>query len=72
MRGGGGTYFPTCLFRKALSLAVQGLWMLSEGEMYCFVLVGWFRCQLPLVQSMGEGGAGGTYSLWLSILDCRT
>lgn len=40
MRGGGGTYFPTCLFRKALSLAVQGLWMLSEGEMYCFVLVG--------------------------------
>jgi hypothetical protein len=26
------TYFPTCLFRSALSLAVQGLMMLSEGE----------------------------------------
>jgi hypothetical protein len=26
------TYLPTCLLRKALSLAVQGLMMLSEGE----------------------------------------
>ena len=27
------TYLPTCLLRKADSLAVQGLMMLSEGEM---------------------------------------
>ena len=27
------TYLPTCLLRKALSLAVHGLMMLSEGEM---------------------------------------
>lgn len=26
-------YFPICLFRRAVSLAVQGLMMLSEGEM---------------------------------------
>jgi hypothetical protein len=32
------TYLPTCLLRRALSLAVQGLMMLSDGEMYCFVL----------------------------------
>ena len=34
------TYFPTCLLRKALSLAVQGLMILSEGEMYVFDLEG--------------------------------
>lgn len=34
------TYFPTCLLRKALSFAVQGLMMLSDGETYCFALVG--------------------------------
>ncbi len=32
------TYFPTCLLRKALSLAVQGDMMLSDGEMYCLFL----------------------------------
>jgi hypothetical protein len=36
----GTTYFPTCLLRYALSLAVQGLMMVSEGEMYvCFPLL---------------------------------
>jgi hypothetical protein len=28
----------TCLLRKALSLAVQGLMMLSDGEMYVLFL----------------------------------
>lgn len=32
-----GLTFPTCLLRRALSFAVQGLIMLSEGEMYCLV-----------------------------------
>ena len=35
---GGSTYLPTCLLRKALSLAVQGLIRLSEGEMYVLFL----------------------------------
>lgn len=29
------TYLPTCLFRRAVSFAVQGLMMLSEGDTYC-------------------------------------
>lgn len=33
-----GTHFPTCLFRKAFSFAVQGLMMLSLGEMYCLFI----------------------------------
>lgn len=32
------TYLLTCLLRKALILAEQGLMMLSEGETYCFAL----------------------------------
>ena len=32
------TYFPTCLLRRAFSFAVHGDMMLSEGEIYCFVL----------------------------------
>lgn len=33
-----GTYFPTLLLRSAVSFAVQGLIMLSDGEMYCCLL----------------------------------
>lgn len=32
------TYLLTCLLRRALILAEQGLMMLSEGETYCFAL----------------------------------
>lgn len=46
-KGGGGgvsreaenkTYLETCLLRSAESFAVQGLMMVSDGEMYCLEL----------------------------------
>lgn len=34
-----GAHLLTCLFRRALNLAVQGLMMVSDGEIYvCFPL----------------------------------
>lgn len=33
-----GLALPTCFVRRALSLAVQGLIMLSDGETYCLGL----------------------------------
>lgn len=37
------TYLETCLLRSAESFAVQGLMMVSDGEMYCLELekTGW-------------------------------
>lgn len=32
------TYLETCLLRSAESFAVQGLMMVSDGEMYCLEL----------------------------------
>jgi hypothetical protein len=62
------TYLPTCLLRRALSFAVQGLIMLSEGEMYCFDLLFIPSANIALTCA-GQGGT--TYSP-CSILDCRT
>ena len=38
-RARGNTHFPNCLPFNALSFCVQGLMMLSLGEMYLFVVL---------------------------------
>lgn len=57
-----GLALLTCLFRRALILAEQGLMMLSDGETYCLVLiatrvllVGNGKRGRPVMDGVGDG-----------------
>lgn len=54
------TYFPACRLLRALSLAVQGLMMLSEGETYCCV-------ELQVPEALGLAGSPASVFLWVII-----
>lgn len=65
----GMTYLPTCLLRRALSLAVQGLMMLSDGEMYVLDLSRTMEFRVLLLLLLR--GCSLSYFSW-AILFCRT
>lgn len=62
------TYLPTCLLRKAFNLAVQGLVMLSEGEMYCWALGGEDMLGWEARKGLGLVGVLGVFHLGLQHL----
>jgi hypothetical protein len=72
------TYLVTCLLRSAESFAVQGLMIVSEGEMYCFVLYQTIpnkgssqskeQLEMYVHQKQKGRGRGSAYGSW-AILD---
>lgn len=65
------TYLPTCLLRNADSLAVQGLMMVSEGEMKVLFLERETRLAIEALKIAFYRWGGTTYSP-CSILDWKT